>query len=307
VHDPVVGEREEKMRRKSIGLSVAVFLGAVPAFAQIDLSGSWQSKNHEDALERGAGPNPVDFAGIPFNASGRAKALSYMQSQISMPERICALYSQWHLLVGTFGVKIWNETDQLSGKTIAWVVGAWEDKATMTIWMDGRPHPSKDYPHSEEGFTTGVWEGNVLTATTTHMLSGYLRRNGAMTSDQATMITHFIRHGDILTITGEIIDPIYLTEPYYISRSYVPSPTLMNSNGPPCIIGDEGVAEGTVPHFLPGKNPFLNEMTKLYGIPAEAELGGAETMYPAYRDKIKSEFKMPAKCQRNCGGPPPGQ
>ena len=28
------------------------------------------------------------------------------------------------------------------------------------------------------------------------MLTGYLRRNGAMTSDQATMITHFIRHGD---------------------------------------------------------------------------------------------------------------
>ena len=33
-----------------------------PALAQIDLSGSWASKNHEDALERGAGPNTDDFA-----------------------------------------------------------------------------------------------------------------------------------------------------------------------------------------------------------------------------------------------------
>jgi hypothetical protein len=77
----------------------------------------------------------------------------------------------------------------------------------------------------------------------------------------------------------------------------------MNALAPSCIVGDEGVPVGSVPHFLPEKNPYLDEMTKLYGIPAEAELGGAETMYPAYRDKIKDKFVMPAKCSRNCGGP----
>ena len=206
-------------------------------------------------------------------------------------------------MVGTFGVKIWNETDRLTGKTIAWVVGEWEDRAPMVIWMDGRPHPPKNAPHSQEGFTTGTWDGNVLTSYTTHMLTGYLRRNGAMTSDQATITIHFIKHGDLLTLAAQLDDPIYLTEPYYITRSYVPSPTLMNSLAPSCIVGDEGVPVGSVPHFLPGKNPYLDEMTKLYGIPAEAELGGAETMYPAYRDKIKDKFVMPAKCSRNCGGP----
>ena len=292
------------MTRKRIGLHAAMILClSFPALAQIDLSGSWASKNHEDALERGAGPNPDDFAGIPFNESGRAKALSYMQSQISMPERICAFYSQWHMMVGTFGIKIWNETDRLTGKTIAWVVGEWEDRAPMVIWMDGRPHPSRNAPHSQEGFTTGTWDGNVLTSYTTHMLTGYLRRNGAMTSDQATITIHFIKHGDLLTLAAQLDDPIYLTEPYYITRSYVPSPTLMNALAPSCIVGDEGVPVGSVPHFLPGKNSFLDEMTKLYGIPAEAELGGAETMYPAYRDKIKDKFAMPAKCSRNCGGP----
>ena len=255
------------MTRNPIASLAAVILCAVPALippahAQADLSGSWQSKNHEDALERGAGPNPVDFTGIPFNESGRAKALSYKQSQISMPERICAFYSQWHMMIGTFGVKIWNETDPLTGRTVAWVVGAWEDRAPMTIWMDGRPHPSKNAPHSQAGFTTGVWDGDVLTATTTHMLTGYLRRNGAMTSDQATMITHFIRHGDLLTLASQMDDPIYLTEPYYITRTFVNTTNLMNSGGPPCIIGDEGVPVASVPHFLPGKNTFLDEMTR---------------------------------------------
>jgi hypothetical protein len=296
------------MTRNYIGLSAALLLCAgFPALAQVELSGSWASKNHEDALERGAGPNPVDFAGIPFNESGRAKALSYSQSQISMPERICAFYSQWHMMVGTFGVKIWNMPDPVKGGTLAWVVGEWEDRAAMTIWMDGRPHPSKNAPHSQAGFTTGVWDGDVLTATTTHMLTGYLRRNGAMTSDQATIITHFIRHGDILTLAAQLDDPIYLTEPYYITRSFVMSTNAMSIGGPPCIIGDEGVPVGSVPHYLPGKNPFMDETTKLYGIPREAALGGAETMYPAFRDKIKDKFVMPPKCSKNCGTPPPGQ
>jgi len=48
-------------------------------------------------------------------------------------------------------------------------------------------------------------------------------------------------------------------------------------------------------------------MFKLYGIPVEAEMGGAETMYPAYRDKIKDKFVMPTKCQKNCGAPAAGQ
>ena len=75
------------MRLNQIILTAVIVLcSSFPALAQVDLSGSWGSKNHEDALERGAGPNPGDFTGVPFNESGRAKALSYSQSEISMPE-----------------------------------------------------------------------------------------------------------------------------------------------------------------------------------------------------------------------------
>ena len=35
----------------------------------------------------------------------------------------------------------------------------------------------------------------------------------------------------------------------------------------------------------------------------EATLGGAETMYPEFRKKVKDKFVMPAKCTLNCGGP----
>jgi hypothetical protein len=293
------------MSRNLMIVSLAMAL-CWPAMAEIDLSGSWASKNHEDAMERGAGPNPDDFAGLPFNESGRAKALSYSQSQLSMPERICAFYTQWHMAIGPFSLKIWNESDPVTGKTVAWVVGGWETRGPMTIWMDGRPHPSKNAPHSQTGFTTGSWDGDTLTAVTTHMKTGYIRRNGGPISDQATITTHFLRHGDMLTLALVLEDPVYLSEPYFITRSYLLTPQMVNSAGPPCIPGDEGVEAGTVPHYLPGKNPFLDEMPKIYNIPLAAAMGGAETMYPAFRDKIKDQFVIPPKCKRNCGVPPPG-
>jgi hypothetical protein len=55
-----------------------------------------------------------------------------------------------------------------------------------------------------------------------------------------------------------------------------------------------------VPHFLPGRNPFLNELTQNYGIPLEAVLGGAETLYPEFRKRLTG-YKQPAACRRYCG------
>ncbi len=45
--------------------------------------------------------------------------------------------------------------------------------------------------------------------------------------------------------------------------------------------------KGTVPNLLPGANNFLTEFGERYGVPFEATRGGAETMYPEYRNKLK--------------------
>ena len=278
---------------------------ALPALAEIDLSGSWSAINDEDSMDRGAGPYPDDWAGLPLNAAARAKALSFEQSMISMPERICWFQTNWYLAGGPFGLRMWAQPDPLTGRVQAWIIAAWEDRASLIIWMDGRPHPSTNAPHDMTGFTTGVWNGNELIATTTHMKTGYLLRNGAPLSDEATLTIHFRRHGDLMTLALLMQDPVYLTEPYVITRSYNLTENPVAIGGPPCIQGDEGVEEGRVPHYLPGRNPMTDELTKLYGIPVEAEMGGAETMYPEFRDKIEDKFVLPAKCERNCGNPPP--
>ena len=43
-----------------------------------------------------------------------------------------------------------------------------------------------------------------------------------------------------------------------------------------------------MPSFLPGRNDVLSEFATEYGIPPEAALGGAETLYPEYIKKMKT-------------------
>jgi hypothetical protein len=222
--------KSKMMARHKISLYLTISLcAALPALAEVDLSGSWSSKNHEDALERGWGPHPADWTGIPFNDSGRARALSYSQSTISMPERICWFNTQWSIAGAMFSIKIWNENEPLTGKIVAWVIGGWESRAAMTIWMDGRPHPSKNAPHDHTGFTTGSWNGDVLTAYTTHIKSGNIRRNGALNSDEATITMTFIRHDDMLTLAAVMEDPVYLSEPFIVTRPTSPLPRPLPS------------------------------------------------------------------------------
>src|SRR5215471_20479922 len=290
---------------------------ATAASAQVDLAGNWAVRQHEDWQERGPGPDVVNYLGLPINDEARARALSYSASVLSLPERQCIYYPPHYVLLGPFGLRIWSDVDANTGTIRTWNLGGWIDRAIITIWMDGRPHPSEDAPHHFGGFTTGVWEGNTLTTYTTHVKEGFLRRNGVPTSDKTTVTMHISRHGDTLTITAIIEDPVYLTEPHILSRSWQLDPTAPNITNvaAPCVPAAETLnrKEGAVPHFLPEKNPFAGEVTRLHNIPVEAVLGGAETMYPEYRKKLKDSYVAPARCTRYCcgwggapGNPAPG-
>lgn len=285
---------------------VGILAASLPALAEIDLSGSWAARAHEEAMERGPGPYAVDYLGLPLNEAGRAKALSFSGSIISMIERQCMYYPPSYVVLGPQGIRIWADSDLINGRTIAWNISASNDRAPIKIWMNGRPHPSKNAPHGVSGFTTGVWEGDVLTSYTTHMKAGYIRRNGAPSSDEATFTATFLRHGDLLTVAGVIEDPYYLAEPLVITRNFVLDTVPIRAVDTPCVPGFEGTGEtSAVPHYSPGKNPFVDEVTKLYNIPVEAVLGGPETMYPDYRKKLKDKYVAPEKCVRNCGAAPP--
>lgn len=293
--------------RAVISFFATILVGA-PSFAQTDISGIWGYRGHQMNQERGGGPDLVDYLGIPINDEARSLALSYDADILFQPERQCEYYTPLYVMLGPFGLNIWSETDPVTSKIVAWKMGAWIDKDIVTIWMDGRPHPPKDALHTFAGFTTGKWEGDTLTTYSTHLKEGYLRRNGVPSSDEATLTQHIVRHGDILSIFAVMEDPIYTTEPYVLATSWELDP---KANAPRTPSACEPINEsprledqpGFVSHHLPGKNPYLNEFANSFHLPMEAVLGGAETMYPEYRKKLKDMYVAPEKCVRYCCGP----
>jgi hypothetical protein len=270
-------------------LLLAAALVGVPAFAQVDLSGSWNPQYSEDQPERIPGPDLVDYLGIPINAAARQWALSWDPDRLTLQEHQCQVHTAAYIYRGPLALRIWEERDPQTQDLIAIHQYTSTYEQNRTIWMDNRPHPPEYAAHTWMGFSTGHWDGNVLTVTTTHIKQGWHRRNGIPSSDMITLTEHFIRHGDHLTHVSVVRDPIYLEEPLIKSEDYVLN---ASSNGNwlwPCEYVDEapGRQQGEVPSFLPGENPFMTEFAAKYGIPAQAVLGGAETMYPEYRQKLK--------------------
>src|SRR5262245_53729939 len=74
-------------------------LQAGSAFAQVDLTGTWGRSGQSDNVNA---VEPVDLLGMPVNADGRAKALSYDIAALSATERQCQMYPPFYALSGPF-------------------------------------------------------------------------------------------------------------------------------------------------------------------------------------------------------------
>jgi hypothetical protein len=287
-------------RARVVALTFLLLVSLVtsrPAFAQFNLSGDWSPLVHEDQPERGPGPELGDYLGLPVNEGARLHADSWDASRLTLREHQCKVHTANYIYRGPLQVRIWEEKDPLTQQLVAIQTYISTYEQSRTIWMDGRPHPPAWAPHTWQGFSTGKFDGDVLTVYTTHIKSEWTRRNGLPNSEFTTMIEHFVRHGNIFTHVSIVTDPVYLTEPLVKSTDFRLNERPQGNWLWPCEYVDEvaGQVRGAVPHYLPGKSPFYGEFAKKYGLPLEATRGGAETMYPEYVQKIKSLPPPPAK------------
>jgi cyclase len=249
-----------------------------------DIAGYWTAVMHEDALERGAGPEIGDYGGFPINEAARLFALSYNVSRVTLRHHQCDGYVAPYSVRSIGNARAWEERDPQTQRLIAihWYNQTFEGH--RTIWMDGRPHPPPYAPHSWMGFSTGRFVGNALEVQTTHVKQGWLRRNGLPESDQATIVEFFVRHGDRLTHASVITDPVYLTEPEVRTTDFFRQPLDHQSWLFACDDGEQilGRAPADVPSYPFGENPFVREFGDKYRIPVAGYLGGAETAYPEF-------------------------
>lgn len=283
--------------RKCVVIAAGLFLAAsTPVAAQVDFSGEWRAL----AFETGGDPRLGDYLGLPINEDGRAVAEAWDPSVLTLPELQCRPHpipyaEQTPGNPANAMFRWWKDLDPSTQETIAYRKrGAWMEPE-RTIWMDGRPHPPEYAPHAWQGFSTGEWIGNTLKVTTTHIKEGFIRRNGVPVSDRTTVTEHFVRHGNLLTSSLYIDDPVYLEEPLVSTNTWILDPGVgpqlqqRYPCGPNEIVDEVIRAKGEVPHYLPGTNTaILREFAAKYRLPYEATRGGAETLYPEYMEKLKT-------------------
>jgi len=265
------------------------------AFAEKNLSGVWVGNYSEDYPDRLPGPELGDYGGLPINDADRLRAQSWSASLIALPEYQCRVHPSDY--ASSFAnIRIWEERDPISEQLIAIRIQHFAWQTRRTIWMDGREHPPAFAQHTAMGFSTGEWNGHQLKIKTTHLKEGWLRRNGVARSDQATVTEYFIRHGDYLTWTVIIDDPVYLEEPFIRNRDYIY--TIDDQIGSyPCDPVVEMVrAPGYIPHHLPGTNTDMLIYSERHDIPLEAAMGGAESMYPEYVETLR-ELPRPSELE----------
>ena len=294
-----------QLQTPGTGAGVQTALG--PTVSGTDLSGSWRPQQLVTESQTAAG-DLADFGGIPLNDAARLYALSWPASRQTVKQHQCMGYVTPYFWYAPANYRIWEERDPFTQRLTAWRFYGQIAQGDRTVYMDGRPHPPAYAPHSFAGFSTGEYQGNTLTVTTTHLKRGWIKANGVPQSDAATVVEHYIRHGDMITILAVIDDPVYLSEPLTKASMLVRMAKDPDAWLYPCDDSEQifGRKNDVVPNHLFGQNPYVREFADRRKIPLLAALGGAETMYPelanALRDTAAAESA--AKGRMVPSGPP---
>ena len=262
-------------------------LVSATASAQMDLRGAWAQRFHEDSAERGGGPLIGDYTGLPINDAARSRGDTWDAAKWTVPEHQCEPHPADYAYHGPANLWIESTLDPDTFEVVSYEITYSWMTTKKIIWMDGRPHPPQTAPHTWMGFSTGRWEGDTLIVDTTHIKEGWMRRNGIPRDDHARITEYFMRRGNFLTVVMSVEDSAYATEPLIRSWNWELNPGYRMAPYTCSARVEIDRPEGFVAHWLPGTNPSLHDFAKQVGIPYEASRGGAETLYPEYRARLR--------------------
>src|SRR5271165_2113535 len=141
---------------------LALTLTSLPAWAQLDPTGEWAPRFHEDQPERIPGPEIGDYLGLPINDAARMRADIWDASLLTLPEHQCKPHPADYGPRGPALLRIWKEVDPATQQLVAYHTHISWQAPERTIYMDGRPHPPEYAAHTWQGFSTGKWEGDML-------------------------------------------------------------------------------------------------------------------------------------------------
>ena len=193
--------------------------------APIDLTGYWVSIVNEDWRWRMVTPPKGDFPGLPLNQEGQRAANAWDPAT----DGSCLAYGAAGLMRMPGRLHItWDPDDTLKIETEAGAqtrhLAFGTARSQGNDWQ-GVSVATWDRPAAAlRGFAIGRGgaAGASLKVVTTKAKPGYLMRNGVPYGANATFTEYYdllqIQGGDtLLVVTVEVVDPQYLSQPYWYS------------------------------------------------------------------------------------------
>ena len=185
------------------------------------MTGYWVSVVTEDWKFRMVTPPKGNYAGVPLNPAGRKAADAWDPAAGNQ----CRAYGAAGLMRVPGRLHITWEND----RTLRIDTGA--GTQTRLFHFGGEP----DAGASLQGFSAAEWEiattgrgearaGN-LKAVTTHLLPGYLRKNGVPYGANTVLTEYYDRitapnGDDWLVVSTEVRDPEYLSSPVHYQHAF---------------------------------------------------------------------------------------
>ncbi len=208
--------------------------------APVDLTGTWVSVVTEDWQWRMMTPKKGDYASVPLNPEGRRVADTWDASQDGM----CQAYGVAGVMRQPGRLRIsWQDDNTLKIETDAGVqtrllrFPAPAAPASPASAVGGRTLQGTsmaEWQRAGGAFDAFLERGaggaapqrfGSLKVTTTNHTGGWLRRNGAPYSPNATVTEFFTRFsnpdaGDWFIVTTVVEDPQYLAQPFITSSNF---------------------------------------------------------------------------------------
>ena len=104
--------------RFALCLAFSLFLSA-PAFAQVDFSGQWAVRYHEDQEERSPGGELGDYTGLPLNDAARLRADTWDAALYGLSEWQCRPHASTYMWRSVHPARITKDIEPITGQTVA--------------------------------------------------------------------------------------------------------------------------------------------------------------------------------------------
>ena len=119
----------------------SLLLVALPASAQVDLSGQW-GRVAGDNIRSMGNAGTGDYTGIPYNDAGRLRSDTWNATVLSQRERQAQPHNgQYHMFYPARSAFFENIVDPVTKKLIGYEACCHGGSVGRTIWLDGRAHP----------------------------------------------------------------------------------------------------------------------------------------------------------------------